>query len=164
MTGNNHNATNITMNTQKNTYQVMYSDGVTVIDYIVKHQQITTDMTRIEKDQRPIGKSYSKHICFYDSDIISQTEKALLIVIKSDLNSLTSSVWIPKSKTLVCTFVDERDIIDNGRDYVANPNYGKDINQYFVPVYFAKDKSDIKTTAQVSLEHKDNGNFYKKPW
>ena len=97
-------------------------------------------MKEISKDQRPIGKG-SKYTCFYSEDIVKETEKAFLVSLFYESIGGKAQRWLPKSKMLAYAHIDNRDIIDNGIDFVKNPNYGKNRVQYFIPCFFTKDNS-----------------------
>lgn len=96
-------------------------------------------MKQISQNERPIGK-YSNYTCFYSEDIVKETEKAFLVSLYFDRIGEKANKWLPKSKMLAYAHTDNRDIIDNGKDFVKNPNYGKERVQYFVPSFFIKDQ------------------------
>lgn len=100
-------------------------------------------MKSIAQNERPIGKN-SNYTCFYSEDIVKETEKALLVSLYFDSIGEKSNRWLPKSKMLAYNHIDNRDIIDNGKDFVKNPNYGKDRVQYFISSFFTKDKGMIE--------------------
>ena len=102
-------------------------------------------MKAISQNERPIGKN-SNYRCFYTEDIISETDKALLVSIYFESVGEKANRWLPKSKMLTYTHIDNRDIIDNGKDFVKNPNYGKDRVQYFIGSFFTKDKGTMLRT------------------
>jgi len=97
-------------------------------------------MQQINKDQRPIGRN-SRYTCFYSEDISRETEKAYLVRLYSETSDVFFKLWLPKSKMLAYHHVDGRDIIDNGVDFVKNPNFGKNRVQYFIPDFFINDQS-----------------------
>ena len=105
-------------------------------------------MKSITYNERPIGRN-SKYYSFYTEDIVKETEKAFLVSLYFDSIGGKANRWLPKSKMLAYNHVDNRDIIDNGKDFVKNPNYGKDRVQYFISSFFTKDngtqlRTDIK--------------------
>lgn len=103
-------------------------------------------MKSITQNERPIGKGYTGYDCFYSEDIIKETENAFLVSLYFDSIGGKANRWLPKSKMLAYTHVDNRDIIDNGKDFVKNPNYGKDRVQYFISSFFTKDKGTMLRT------------------
>lgn len=111
-------------------------------------------MKLIAKNERPIGAS--GYDCFYSEQIVSETEKAFLVKLYFDSVGECSNRWLPKSKILAYQHTDDRDLIDNGRDYVKNPNYGNIRFQYFIPCFFTKDKGTMITMADVSRSYKDS--------
>ena len=105
-------------------------------------------MKSITYNERPIGRN-SNYYCFYSEDIVNETEKAFLVSLYFDSIGGKANRWLPKSKMLAYQHIDNRDIIDNGKDFVKNPNYGKDRVQYFISSFFTKDngtplRTDIK--------------------
>lgn len=103
-------------------------------------------MKSITQNERPIGKGYTGYDCFYSEDIIKETENAFLVSLYFDSIGGKANRWLPKSKMLAYTHVDNRDIIDNGKDFVKNPNYGKDRVQYFISSFLTKDKGTMLRT------------------
>jgi hypothetical protein len=97
-------------------------------------------MKTISINERPIGK-FSNYTCFYSEDVIQETKLALLVkVYVSDFSEFENR-WLPKSKMLAYNHIDNRDLIDNGKDYVKNINFGKDRVQYFIPSFFIKESA-----------------------
>jgi len=96
-------------------------------------------MKAITQNERPIGKN-SNYTCFYSEDIVKETEKAFLVSLYFDRIGEKANRWLPKSKMMAYNHIDNREIIDNGKDFVKNPNYGKERVQYFVSSFFTKDK------------------------
>ena len=47
---------------------------------------------------------------------------------------------------LAYTHVDNRDLIDNGKDFVKNPKLGKERVQYFIHCFFTQDKGTMLRT------------------
>lgn len=103
-------------------------------------------MKSITQNERPIGKGYTGYDCFYSEDIVKETEKALLVSLYFDSIGGKANRWLPKSKMLAYTHVDNRDIIDNGKIFVKNPNYGKERVQYFISCFFTQDKGTMLRT------------------
>ena len=89
-------------------------------------------MKTITQNERPIGKGYTGYDCFYSEDIVKETEKAFLVSLYFESIGEKANRWLPKSKMLAYTHVDNRDIIDNGNTFVKTPNYGKERVQYFI--------------------------------
>lgn len=102
-------------------------------------------MKSIAQNERPIGKN-SNYTCFYSEDIVKETEKALLVSLFFDSIGGKSNRWLPKSKMLAYNHIDNRDIIDNGKDFVKNQNYGKNRVQYFINSFFTKDNGTMLRT------------------
>ena len=102
-------------------------------------------MKTIAQNERPIGRN-SNYTCFYSEDIVKETEKALLVSLYFDSIGKKASRWLPKSKMLAYAHVDNRDIIDNGKDFVKNTNFGKDRVQYFISSFFTKDNGTMLRT------------------
>jgi len=100
-------------------------------------------MKTITQNERPIGKGYTGYDCFYSEDIVKETEKAFLVSLYFESIGEKANRWLPKSKMLAYTHVDNRDIIDNGKTFVKNPNYGKERVQYFISSFFTKDKGSM---------------------
>lgn len=99
-------------------------------------------MKAITQNERPIGK-YSKYACFYSEDIVKETEKAFLVSLYFDSIGEKANRWLPKSKILAYEHIDNRDHVDNGKDFVKNPNYGKTRVQYFISSFFTKDMGSL---------------------
>jgi hypothetical protein len=95
-------------------------------------------MKTIAQNERPIGK-YSNYDIFYSEDVVKETEKAFLVSLYFDSIGEKANRWLPKSKMLAYEHLDNRDLIDNGKDFVKNPNYGKIRFQYFISSFFTKD-------------------------
>ena len=112
-------------------------------------------MKAITKEERPIGKGYNGYQSFYTEDIVKETEKALLVSLYFYSIGERANIWLPKSKMLAYQHIDSRDIIDNGNDFVKNPNYGKDRVQYFISSFFTKDKGTMLRT-DVKQEYVEN--------
>ena len=108
-------------------------------------------MKAITQNERPIGKGYTGYYCFYSEDIVKETEKAMLVSLYFDSVGGKVNKWLPKSKMLAYNHTDNRDIIDNGKDFVKNPNYGKDRVQYFISSFFTKDKGSM-----IRIDEKDD--------
>jgi hypothetical protein len=102
-------------------------------------------MKTISQNERPIGK-FSKYECFYSEKIVKETEKAFLVSLYFDSIGDYSNRWLPKSKILAYEHLDNRDLIDNGVDFVKNPNYGKKRVQYFISCFFTKDHGTMMRT------------------
>ena len=100
-------------------------------------------MKTITQNERPIGKGYTGYNCFYSEDIVKETEKAFLVSLYFDSIGEKANRWLPKSKMLAYHHIDNRDIIDNGKDFIKNPNYGKERVQYFISSFFTKDKGSM---------------------
>jgi hypothetical protein len=103
-------------------------------------------MKSITQNERPIGKGYTGYSCFYSEDVVKETEKALLVSLYFDSIGENANRWLPKSKMLAYNHIDNRDIVDNGKDFVKNPNYGKDRVQYFISSFFTKDNGTMLRT------------------
>lgn len=114
-------------------------------------------MTTITQNQRPIGRN-SNYTCFYTEDVVSETEKALLVSLYFDSIGEKANRWLPKSKILAYEHIDNRELVDNGVDYLRNFNYGKPRIQYFIPSFFTKDNGSMPTCAELSLGYKDGTN------
>ena len=99
-------------------------------------------MKAITQSERPIGK-HSNYGCFYSEDIVAETEKAFLVSLYFDSIGEKANRWLPKSKILAYEHLDNRDLIDNGKDFVKNPNYGKNRVQYFISSFFTKDNGSM---------------------
>jgi hypothetical protein len=113
-------------------------------------------MKSITQSERPIGK-YSKYDCFYSEDIVKETEKAFLVSLYFDSIGEKANRWLPKSKMLAYEHIDNRDIIDNGKDFVKNPNYGKTRVQYFISSFFTKDNGTmIRTDIKEDFEERQS--------
>jgi hypothetical protein len=108
-------------------------------------------MKNISINERPIGR-FSNHTCFYSEDVIQETELAMLVKVYISDFSEFENRWLPKSKMLAYNHIDNRDLIDNGRDFVKNPNYGKDRIQYFIPSFFIKESAKSQALMQFSKE------------
>jgi len=115
-------------------------------------------MKSITQNERPIGKGYTGYDCFYSEDIVKETEKAFLVSLYFDSVGGKSNRWLPKSKMLAYTHIDNRDIIDNGKYFVKNPNYGKERVQYFISSFFTKDNGAILRT-DVKKEYSENQSY-----
>jgi hypothetical protein len=102
-------------------------------------------MKTIAQNERPIGKN-SNYTCFYSEDVVAETEKALLVSLYFCSIGEKANRWLPKSKMLAYNHIDNRDIIDNGKDFVKNQNYGKNRVQYFISSFFTKDNGTILRT------------------
>ena len=102
-------------------------------------------MKAITQNERPIGKG-TNYIYFFSEDIVKETDKAFFVSIYYYSSDVKSNRWLPKSKMLVYDHIDNRDLIDNGKDYVKNPNYGKNRSQFFISSFFAKDNGEILRT------------------
>ena len=114
-------------------------------------------MKSITQNERPIGKGYTGYDSFYSEDIIKETEKAFLVSLYFESIGEKANRWLPKSKMLAYTHVDNRDIIDNGKDFVKNPNYGKDRVQYFISSFFTKDMGTmIRTDVKKELDERQS--------
>lgn len=111
-------------------------------------------MKSIAQNERPIGKN-SNYTCFYSEDIVKETEKAFLVGLYFNSIGEKANRWLPKSKMLAYNHIDNRDIIDNGKDFVKNPNYGKDRVQYFISSFFTKDNGTMFRT-DVKEEYNEN--------
>ena len=103
-------------------------------------------MKHITQHERPIGRGYTGYGCFYSEDIVKETEKAFLVSLYFDSIGGKTNRWLPKSKMLAYNHIDNRDIIDNGKDFVKNPNYGKERIQYFISSFFTKDNGTMLRT------------------
>lgn len=112
-------------------------------------------MKYISQNERPTGKGYTGYDCFYSEDVVKETEKALLVSLHFDSIGGKANRWLPKSKMLAYNHIDNRDIIDNGKDFVKNPNYGKERTQYFISSFFTKDNGTILRT-DVKNDYNDN--------
>lgn len=112
-------------------------------------------MKSITQNERPIGKGYTGYYCFYSEDVVKETEKAFLVSLYFESIGEKANRWLPKSKMLAYTHVDNRDIIDNGKDFVKNPNYGNDRVQYFISSFFTKDKGTMLRT-DLKKEYNEN--------
>lgn len=108
-------------------------------------------MKQISQNERPIGRGNTGYDCFYSEDIIKETEKAFLVSLYFESVGGKVNKWLPKSKMLAYSHIDNRDIIDNGRDFVRNHNYGKDRVQYFIPSFFTKDNGTL-----IRIDEKDD--------
>jgi hypothetical protein len=82
-------------------------------------------MKAITQNERPIGKGYTGYDCFYTEDVVKETEKAFLVSLYFESIGDRANRWLPKSKMLAYTHIDNREIVDNGKDFVKNANYGK---------------------------------------
>ena len=102
-------------------------------------------MKAITQNERPIGKG-ANYITFFSEDVIRETDKAFLVSIYFYSTNTKSNRWLPKSKMLVYNHIDNRDLIDNGKDYVKNPNYGKNRSQFFISSFFIKDNGELLRT------------------
>ncbi len=111
-------------------------------------------MKQITQSQRPIGKN-SNYICFYSEDVIQETEKAFLVSLYFERIGEKANRWLPKSKMLAFEHIDNRDLVDNGKDFVKNTNYGKARVQYFISSFFAKDKGAEKPTLVSIVERNE---------
>jgi hypothetical protein len=111
-------------------------------------------MTIITQNERPIGKISTGYSSFYSEDIIKETENAFLVNLYFYSIGEKSNRWLPKSKMLAYNHIDNRDLIDNGKDFVKNPNYGKDRTQYFISSFFTKDNGTIIRT-DIKKEYND---------
>jgi|SRR6185312_16368955 len=105
-------------------------------------------MKAITKDERPIGKG-SKYTCFFSEDIVKETEKAFLVNVWVSEFSGNENRWLPKSKMLSYTHIDTRDLVYNGKDYVRNENYGKEMVQYFISNFFIKQSPTEKALMEI---------------
>lgn len=103
-------------------------------------------MKHIEQHERPIGRGYTGYYCFYSEDIVKETEKAFLVSLYFDSIGGKANRWLPKSKMLAYNHIDNRDIVDNGKDFVKNPNYGKEQIQYFISSFYTKDHGTMLRT------------------
>lgn len=112
-------------------------------------------MKNISQNERPIGKGFNDYKCFYSEDVVAETEKAFLVSLYFYSTGEKSTRWLPKSKMLAYTHIDNRDIIDNGKDFVKNPNYGKNRVQYFISSFFTKDNGTMLRT-DVKQEYIEN--------
>jgi hypothetical protein len=113
-------------------------------------------MKSITQSERPIGK-YSKYDCFYSEDIVKETEKAFLVSLYFDSIGEKANRWLPKSKMLAYEHIDNRDIIDNGKDFVKNSNYGKIRFQYFISSFFTKDMGSL-----IRVDNKEDFDFEER--
>lgn len=113
-------------------------------------------MKQISEKERPFGKGYTS---FSNDDIINETEKAFLIKQYSDFSGEFYGIWVPKSKILFYVYIDNRDIVDNGKSFVKNENYGKSRYQFFIPNFFVKDKSSLPTMAELAQSYKEKYTF-----
>ena len=111
-------------------------------------------MKSIEQNERPIGR-YTGYDCFYSEDVVKETEKAFLVSLYFESIGEKVNRWLPKSKMLAYAHVDNRDIVDNGKDFVKNPNYGKERVQYFISSFFTKDKGTMLRT-DLAKEYTEN--------
>ncbi len=102
-------------------------------------------MTNITINERPIGK-FSRYTCFYSEDVVNETEKAFLVSLYFDSIGEKANRWLPKSKMMAYNHIDNRELIDNGVDFVKNPNFNKERVQYFIPCFFTKDKGTMLRT------------------
>ena len=127
----------------------------TVIYLLHQTNKNTNIMKIITKDERPIGKGYKGYTSFYSEDIIKETEKAFLVSLYFDSIGEIANKWLPKSKILVYEHIDNRDLIDNGKDFIKNINYGKNRNQYFINSFFTQDKGSIPNCAEISQSYKN---------
>ena len=115
-------------------------------------------MKSITQNERPIGKN-SNYSCFYSEDVVKETEKALLVSLYFDSIGEKANRWLPKSKMLAYNHIDNRDIVDNGKDFVKNPNYGKDRVQYFISSFFTKDNGTmLRTDIREDYEERQSDN------
>lgn len=115
-------------------------------------------MKSIEKQELPIGnKNYTT---FFSEDILKETDKAILVSIYFESVGGKVNKWLPKSKILFYSDIDNRDLIDNGKDYVINPNYGKPRVRYFIPTFFTKDNGCFIKTSELSELHKNSIESY----
>lgn len=114
-------------------------------------------MKIIAKNERPIGRGYD---CFYSEDIVKETEKAFLVSLYFDRIAGKANRWLPKSKMLAYNHIDDRDIIDNGKDFVKNPNFGKERVQYFISSFFTRDKgADFRHVTKEREERQSDHNI-----
>ena len=113
-------------------------------------------MKAIAQNERPIGKN-SNYTCFYSEDIVKETEKAFLVSLYFESIGEKANKWLPKSKMLAYNHIDNRDIIDNGKDFVKNHNYSKDRVQYFINSFFTKDNGTlIRTDIKEDFEERQS--------
>ena len=103
-------------------------------------------MKTITQKERPIGKGYTGYDSFYSEDIVKETEKAFLVSLYFDSIGEKANRWLPKSKMLAYNHIDSRDLIDDGKNFIANPNYGKSRVQYFISSFFTKDNGTMIRT------------------
>lgn len=113
-------------------------------------------MKEITQSERPIGKN-SNYASFYSEDVVLETEKAILVSLYFESIGNRANRWLPKSKMMAYKHIDNRDLIDNGKDYVKNTNYGKNRIQYFISSYFTKDNgSMIRVDVKNELEERQS--------
>jgi hypothetical protein len=111
-------------------------------------------MKAITQSERPIGKN-TNYTCFYSEDIVKETEKAFLVSLYFDRIGEKANKWLPKSKMLSYNHIDNRELIDNGKDFIKNPNFGKNRVQYFISSFFINDKSSMPTCAEIAASYKE---------
>ena len=112
-------------------------------------------MIQIAQNERPIGRGYTGYDSFYSEDIVKETEKAFLVSLYFDSLGCKENRWLPKTKMMAYTHIDNREIVDNGKDFIKNPNFGKDRVQYFISCFFTKDKGTMLRT-DIKSEYSDN--------
>lgn len=117
--------------------RLQMSNFICIFEHRLKNTHI---MKQITQNERPIGRGYTGYDCFYSEDIVKETEKAFLVAIYFDRLGEKANRWLPKSKMLVYNHIDNREIIDDGKNFFKNPNYGKERAQYFISSFFTKDK------------------------
>ena len=111
-------------------------------------------MKAIAQNEIPIGKN-SNYTCFYSEDIVKETEKAFLVSLYFERIGEKANRWLPKSNMLAYEHIDNRDLVDNGKDFEKNPNYGKTRVQYFISSFFTKDHGFEKSTCESIAERNE---------
>ena len=108
-------------------------------------------MKNIAQNERPIGK-YSNHFCFYSESIVKETEMAMLVPVYSDSLDTFENMWLPKSKMLAYNHIDNRDLVDDGKNYIKNPTFGMSRVQFFIPTFFVKESFKSQNMSQLLRE------------